>query len=111
MSRNLFFVKAIHSLIFFFMVGCMFYILYAALTRSFNLLLLLAIAAIILEGIILLLNDGHCPLTKIAQKLGDPNGSVTDIFLPKVIARNTFRISFPLLLTEIVFVAIRYVGR
>ncbi len=111
MPTKLFLVKSVHSLIFFFMAACLGYLLYAALTLTFNGVLLAAIIALVVEGVILLANGCHCPLTRLAQRYGDPNGSVTDIFLPPCIARNVFRVSFPLMLGELVFLAVRYFGR
>jgi hypothetical protein len=90
------------------MWGCLIYILYAALARAFNLVLLLALAAIFLEGIALILNKGRCPLTTLAEKWGAEKGSVTDIFLPPIIARNAFRVSAVIFIIELVFLANRY---
>ncbi len=84
------------------------YIAYAAAVKRFDVWLLLAVSAISLEGIVLWVYGCHCPLTKIAERYGAKNGSVTDIFLPQVIARNTFRISFALVIAEITFLAARY---
>ena len=108
MKSRIFFIKLLHSLIFFFFIGCLGYIAYAGITRRFDIWLVLAISAIAVEGTILWLNGWHCPLTRLAERYGADNGSVTDIFLPPVIARNTFRISFPLAVVEVVFVAVRY---
>ncbi len=108
MTGRIFGIKLIHSLIFFFFVGCLGYIAYAGISRRFDAGLVAAIAAILFEGIVLWLNGGRCPLTRLAEKYGADNGSVTDIFLPQFIARNTFRVSFPLALVEMGFVAFRY---
>ena len=52
----------------------------------------IGIGFILLEGFVLLLNGWKCPLTVYAEDLGADDGSVTDIFLPKFIADNMFKI-------------------
>ena len=93
---------------FFFMSVCLLYILYAGVTRTFNWVLLVAIVVILAEGIALLVNKGRCPLTTLAEKYGAEKGSVADIFLPAVIARNLLRLSTILFISELVLLTIRY---
>jgi hypothetical protein len=100
----------VHSLIFWWQAACLAYILYAAIAGTFNLLLLIAICCIFLNGLLLLLNKGRCPFTTLAEKQGAKSGSVTDIFLPKCIARNIFRFSFPFFIIELILLAVRYFG-
>jgi len=106
--NRLFFIKSIHSLIFFVISACLIYVLYCGITKTYNLMLVLAISAIIFEGVALLLNQGRCPLTTFTERQGAEKGSVTDIFLPAWMARNTFRISTVLFTTGIVLLAFRY---
>ncbi len=108
MLNKLFFIKLIHTIIFFFMVSCLIYVLYCGLTKTYNWALLLAISAILINALSLLLNHGRCPLTTLAEKHGAEKGSVTDIFLPAWIARNVFRVSTVLFSTELVLLAFRY---
>lgn len=108
MRVRIFLIKSFHSLIFFFMVACMIYILYAAIARAFDWVLVAALSAMVFEGMALLLNHGECPLKSLALKYGAETGSVTDIFLPDIVARNIFRVSFPLLILELVFLTFRY---
>ena len=110
MNIRIIIVKFLHSIVFFLCIGCMAYIAFAAAMKKFDTWLLLAMGSISLEGIILWLNRCHCPLTRLAEKYGAHNGSVTDIFLPPLIARNTFRISLALAIVEVVFLAVRYLG-
>ncbi len=90
------------------MWGCLIYVLYAALAKAFNWVLLLALVAMFSEGIALVLNKGRCPLTTLAEKWGAEKGSVTDIFLPPVIARNAFKVSAVIVVAELVLLANRY---
>ena len=84
------------------------YILYSGITKTFNWVLLIALIAIVVEGLALLLNKGRCPLTTFAEKHGAEKGTVTDIFLPDLISRNVFRISIVLFSAALILLAFRY---
>ncbi len=90
------------------MSACLFYILYAGVTKTFNWILLMAVIAIFVEGTALILNKWRCPLASLAEKYGAEKGSVTDIFLPAVVARNVFRVSIVLLTAGLVLLGIGY---
>lgn len=90
------------------MFACLFYILYCAITRTYDWTLLLALGAILIEGLALMLNRFKCPLTTIAQKYGAEKGTITDIFLPMWCARNTFKFSAVLFSAELVLLSIGY---
>ena len=107
---RIFYIKLVHTIIFIFMVACLAYILFCCIARVFNLLLLLAIGVILLEGVVLLLNNGRCPFTTLAEKYGSGHGAVTDLFLPDWLARNTFRIFTTLFVLELIVLAVRYWG-
>ena len=87
---------------------CLFYFLYCAITRTYGWTLLLALSVILIEGLALMLNRFQCPLTTLAQKYGDEKGTVTDIFLPKWCARNTFKLATVLFSAELVLLSIGY---
>ncbi len=89
-NKQVIYIKLVHSVIFFFMVICLCFILYAAVTGTYNWILVVALGAIVLEGIILILNRWQCPLTNLAKKYGDEKGTITDIFLPAWLAPYTF---------------------
>ncbi len=108
MLDKVFFIKLVHSLIFFFMVGCLIYILYSGITKTFNWVLLFALIALLIDGITLILNKWRCPLTTLAEKYGAEKGTVTDMFLPAIISRNVFKIAIVLFPAELVFLGIRY---
>lgn len=79
-------IKAVHSLIFLNMAASILYTLYSGLTNRVTRLTGFSIAAVIGEGIVLLSNEGRCPLTDMVEGLGADHGSVSDIFLPKPVA-------------------------
>ena len=107
-SKKIFVIKFIHSVIFIFMVACLFYILYCAIARRYDWTLLVALGAIFMEGLALLLNRWRCPLTTLAEKCGAANGAVTDIFLPEWLTKHTFKISTVLLIIELIWLAWGY---
>ena len=109
-KKKIFVIKLIHSIIFFFMVACLVYILYCAIVRRYDWMLLIALIAISCEGLVLLVNHGQCPFTGLAQKYGDPNGSVTDIFVPMWCARHTFKISVVVVIIELIWLGWGYFG-
>ena len=106
--NKLFFIKFVHSLIFWWQVICLGYLLFACVAGTFNILVLLSIISILLNGLLLLLNHGRCPFTTMAEREGAKRGSVTDIFLPDWVARNIFRVATPLFIIELIVLAIRY---
>ena len=56
MLNKLFLVKSIHTAIFIFMSACLIYILYSGITGTYNWALLVAIGAILVEGLVLIIN-------------------------------------------------------
>ena len=90
------------------MSACLVYILVAGIAKAFNWILVIALASIVFEGMAFLLNIGRCPLTTLAEEYGAESGSVTDILLPNVIARNTFRVSTVLFSAELLLLAVHY---
>ncbi|MCB9453943.1 MAG: hypothetical protein H6672_21125 [Anaerolineaceae bacterium] len=88
-SPILFLIKGFHTLVFLFMSACILYVLYAGLTRRYDIWLALAIGAVLLEVAVFVLNRLRCPLTALAQRYGDTTGNdfIADIFLPPWAAR------------------------
>jgi hypothetical protein len=110
-NNKVFVIKFVHSVIFLFMVACLFYILYCAIARRYDWTLLAALILAFIEGAALVLNRGRCPLTSLAEKYGAVDGSVTGIFLPGWLARYTFKISMVLVAVEIIWLAWGYFTR
>ena len=108
MLNKIFVIKSIHTIIFYFMAVCLLYVLYCGITRTYNWILILAISAILIEGLALILNHWRCPLTTLANKLGAEKGSVTDTFLPSCITRNVFNISIVVFAISLVLLGLGY---
>lgn len=85
---KLFLVRLVHTLIWAFFVLVIGYILYAGVFDKIGVLVWSAIGLIILEGIVLQLNNGSCPLTPIAARYTSTRDDNFDIFLPKWLAKN-----------------------
>ena len=60
----------------------------------------MAAAIVASEGAVFLANRGVCPLTPLAERHGAMRGSVSDIFLPDIMAR-----TIPIWATSLVLLA------
>jgi hypothetical protein len=87
-SMKLLSIKVVHTVIWLFFVVVIGYILYAGIFNSVDVRVWIAIGLILFEGLVLLLNDGKCPLTPLAARYTDHIDDNFDIFLPKWLARN-----------------------
>ena len=110
-TRNtIFLIKLVHTLIFFVLSAGILYTVYSGLVNRVTRWSKLAIVAVLVEGVALLLNGGTCPLRSWAEQLGDPHGSVTDIFLPRWLADRIFSLCTPLFVLGSVLVIARSLG-
>ncbi|WP_261375239.1 hypothetical protein [Arthrobacter sp. KBS0702] len=94
-------VKAVHTLAWFSIEAAMVYVLYAGIRGRSDRKAGVAGAVVFAETAIFAGNGFHCPLTAVAQRLGDANGSVTDIYLPGWFARNLPAIHVPLIVLAV----------
>ncbi len=85
---KLFLIKFVHTLIWIFFVAVIGYILYAGFFNRLGALVWIAISLIVLEGVIIMLNKGSCPLTPLAARYTNRRDDSFDIFLPNWLARN-----------------------
>lgn len=83
MSRTVFYIKLIHSLLFFLIVICTIYVLLTAVLDQINSLTWWAFGIVIIEMLVLIINGWRCPLTNLAERRGADVGSVADLFMPK----------------------------
>jgi hypothetical protein len=86
-GARLFSIKVIHTLIWTFFVMAIGYILYAGIVDAIGWEVWVAIGLVLIEGIVILLNEGKCPLTPIAARWTDAREDNFDIFLPLWLAR------------------------
>ncbi|MCU0484152.1 MAG: hypothetical protein MUC54_07810 [Chloroflexi bacterium] len=80
-------VRAVHSLVFFVELGAILWLVVSGLINRRDRTVAVAAALVAAEATVFVANSGVCPLTPLAERLGARRGSVSDIFLPDVIAR------------------------
>lgn len=89
---TIFRIKLLHTVIFWFLSGCVVYALYSGIAGRITLWTWVAVGLLLLEGVVLAASGWTCPLTILAERQGAPEGSVADIFLPKWLADRIFPI-------------------
>ncbi|NHC43031.1 hypothetical protein G6549_24345 [Bacillus sp. MM2020_1] len=87
MNKKLFFIKLLHTIIWAFYVLIIFYISYAGVYNKVTSFTWIAIGLVIIEGIILMLFKGKCPLTIMGNRYTDNHEVGFDIFLPRCLAK------------------------
>lgn len=92
MSKTVFYIKFVHSLLFFLIGICTIYVFIAAVVDHITWLTWVAFAVAIAELLALAFNEWRCPLTDLAEKKGAEVGSVADLFLPKFLSDHLFTI-------------------
>jgi hypothetical protein len=86
-DKKLFYIKLIHTLIWVMYVLVISYIMYAGISNQINVYTWIAIGSVVVEGIVLLIFKGKCPLTIIGYKYTDQPEVGFDIFLPRWLAK------------------------
>ena len=86
-------IRSIHTLIALVMIASMAIVYYSAISETYDILLYLALGALLIEGIVITINKGDCPFSYLQRKYGDDK-AFFELFLPKNIARHMFRFNF-----------------
>ncbi|ORM38192.1 hypothetical protein BFL43_00840 [Williamsia sp. 1135] len=94
-------VKILHTVVWVSVEGCMLYVFYSGIRGRSDRRAGLAASVVVLETSVFAANGFRCPLTAVARNLGDPSGSVTDIYLPRWLARNLPAIHVPLIVIAV----------
>ena len=86
---SIFGIKLLHTVVLVVESAAILYILYSGLFNVHGPLLVVAVILVVAEIVVFAVNGMHCPLTKLARRLGDTTGNdfVADIFLPERFAR------------------------
>jgi hypothetical protein len=103
-------IKAVHTAIFAALSGCVIYVLASGAFNRITRWTWVAVAAIVVEGLVLGVSGGKCPLTVLAERRGAVDGSVSDIFLPKWFADRIFPICTTLFLIGCALLGARLLG-
>jgi hypothetical protein len=81
------FIKTIHTAIWAVMATAIFYIGYCVVVMKFGIAFYVALALVVGEILVILLNSWRCPLTSVAARYTEERSPNFDIFLPRVIAQ------------------------
>lgn len=90
-------VKVFHTLIWLSVELSVAYLIWAGVTKRSDRSVVVAGAVVLGESVVYLANGARCPLSGLAESLGAESGSVTDIYLPRWLARNPPAIHVPLI--------------
>ena len=80
-------VKTVHSAIFLVELASIGWLIVSGLLGRRDRTVAVAMGAVAVEAAVFLANEGVCPLTPVAERLGASRGGVSDIFLPDAVAR------------------------
>ena len=108
-NGKLLLLKTIHTIVwaaFVLMIG---FILYSGIANRIGWFTYVSIAAVLLEGVVLLLFRWKCPITIVARKYSDEHEAGFDIFLPRFIAKHNKTIFTSLYAIGVVLVIIRLI--
>ena len=94
-------VKTLHTAVWLIVEAAFAIVIYGGMTRRRSLRTAVAAAIVAGESVIYFANGARCPLTSFAESLGAEKGSVTDIFLPRWIARNLPILHLPLVVAAL----------
>jgi hypothetical protein len=86
-------IRLIHTLIALSLLAAIAIIYYSAISETYNWLLYLAVAGLLVERIAVTLNSGNCPFLFFSRKYGDDK-TFLELFLPKNVAKQMFKVSF-----------------
>lgn len=110
-SFLLFAIKAVHSLAFAVIAGSILVVFFDGVRGRPRRRTGIAAGVALAECAVFAANGFVCPLTPLAARYGAKRGSVTDIFLPDVIARNLTWIATPILIAGLALNAHVLIGR
>lgn len=108
-QQKLVLVKTLHTLIWLVMVCIIGYVIWSGITGNISVYSWLAVVAVCIEGIVLLVFKGSCPLTVIAREYSDSAKDNFDIYLPNWLARYNKQIFTTLFLAGLVLMLLRYI--
>ena len=86
-QQKLIAIKVIHTVIWLFFVVIIFYILFCGIFDRITLYTWVAIGLVLMEGLVLVVLQQHCPLTLQARKYSDSDKDNFDIYLPINVAK------------------------
>lgn len=106
-QKQLLKIKLLHTAIWLVLAPVVLYVLWSGFTGHVTIYSWLAVAAIIIEGLVLLLFKGSCPLTVMARRYSDSTKDNFDIFLPNWLARHNKTIFTSLFVVGLILMVYR----
>ena len=100
-------IKSIHTAVWLFMNVVIFYLLYAVIINKIDKWVWICVGIVLLEGLVLLLFKGVCPLTIIARKYSASDRNNFDIYLPEWLANYNKLIYTTLFIVTIIILIYR----
>lgn len=91
-------IKFVHTAVWVSVESCMLYVLYTGFKRQSDRRTAIAALVVAAETLVFAGNGFRCPLTEVSDHLGAQQASVTDLYLPRWLARNLPAIHAPLIL-------------
>lgn len=107
-ETTLLLIKSIHTLIWIMFVSIIGFVLWSGITGKISIYSWLAAACVIVEGLVLAIFKGSCPLTVVARKYSSSTKENFDIYLPNWLAKYNKLIFTTLFLTGLLLMLIRY---
>lgn len=108
-QRYLLLIKLLHTLIWLVLGTTVLYVLYSGITGRVTIYSWWAVAAIIIEGLVLILFKGSCPLTVMARQYSTSTKHNFDIFLPEWLAQHNKLIFTTLFVIGVVLMVVRVI--
>ena len=103
-NGKLFTLKILHTVVWAIFVFMIAYIFYTGILDKIDWFTYLSIAAVFVEGIVLLIFKWKCPITIISRRHTDNQKINFDIFLPKIIAKHNKTIFITLYIFGVIIV-------
>ena len=104
-------IKGLHTGVFALIMGFIVFFAYSGIRGRVSRWTLITLILTVVEALVLMVNRGRCPLTIVVEDLGEEHGSVSDIYLPDVVARHIPHISTGLLGIGLVGLLVRAAAR
>ena len=97
-ARRVTVIRAVHSAVFLVELAAIGWLVVTGLTGRRDRTVGVAAGLVAIEGVVWIGNDRVCPLTPLAERYGASSGSVSDIWLPDIVARTIPYWSIPLVI-------------
>ncbi len=110
MLNKILVLRIIHAIFSLYFIACLLYLYYAAYAMRFDVLLLISMASLAIEGTaVFILNSGNCPLIHVQKRIGDDR-PFFELFMPPRIAKQAIPAFSVLVIIALVLLVVRFGG-